>query len=100
MLLQHHGMCPVCAAAGGMTAPDLEKFSQEVERLQLAALEVDMLCTHTVRTGRFYTPHPCTNCYTAVQCMAIHSHAGALSSLQVLGCLLLTISCQHTPQCD
>lgn len=48
-----HMLC-ACADAGGMAAPDLEKFGQEVERLQLAAQEVDMLCTHTVRTGTHY----------------------------------------------
>lgn len=44
-------VCVMLAGAGGMAAPDLEMFSREVERLQLAAQEVEELCSHTVRTG-------------------------------------------------
>lgn len=40
----------VCPGAGG-ASPDLHKFGAEVERLQLAAQEIAMLCAHTVRTG-------------------------------------------------
>lgn len=43
--------CVPVAGAGGAAAPDLQKFCAELERLQLAAHEVENLATNSVRTG-------------------------------------------------
>jgi hypothetical protein len=71
------------AGAGGAAAPDLEKFGAEVERLQQAAQEVEVLCTHTVRTGAL-------TCTATNDCSSMHH--------QRMACAAGRVRCQLAQQ--